>query len=234
MRRALHPLSCSALLSSWTASVIPLLWCTFWSVVLQQQDSLHSPYVPWLSIPGTTSSLHFVYALWLCFLCELSGCPQLSYSGIVFHILAGSSSRIGFQQQAISFCRSILCTSCVASVLILRSFLFLQGRPHLLCPIAPSCLFAAHWLRLRLVLLWRSPVNLDFSLQCASGRLIRWVHLFTTENLNHLDGCCASHMLLFFENWLSTTGFQFCLCQPFYISLCVASVLILAVWLRLF
>ena len=97
---------------------------------------------------------------------------------------------------------------CVASVLILRSFLFLQGRPHLLCPIAPSCLFAAHWLRLRLVLLWRSPVNLDFSLQCASGRLIRWVHLFMTENLNHLDGCCASHMLLFFENWLSTTGYQ--------------------------
>ena len=35
-------------------------------------------------------------------------------------------------------------------------------------------------------------------------------------------------------NWLSTTGYQFCSCHPLYISLCVASVLILAVWLRLF
>ena len=38
---------------------------------------------------------------------------------------------------------------CVASVLILRSVLFLEGRPHLLCPIVA----------LSLVLLWCIPVN---------------------------------------------------------------------------
>ena len=208
LRRALHPLSCSALLSSWMASVIPPLWCTFWSVVLQQQVSLHSPYVPWPSIPGTTSFA-------LCILSMHSGFASCvsSQAAFSFHILASCfSSRIGFQQQAISFCRSILCTSCVASVLILRSFLFLQGRPHLLCPIAPSCLFAAHWLRLRLVLLWRSPVNLDFSLQCASGRLIRWVHLFTTECWMGvvLLICCSSLRIGFQQQ-----DFSFVCANPF-------------------
>ena len=45
--------------------------------------------------------------------------------------------------------------------------------------------------------------------------------------------CFASHMLLFFESWLSTTGYQFCSYHPLYISLCVASVLILRSFLFL-
>ena len=113
LRHALQLLdSGSALLSSWMAPVFPPLCCIVfsWSVCFQQQDSLLRMFPDSVFLAPVESFSPCILCMLSCHaFCVCSGCPQLFviFWHCVLLLICCSSLRIGFQQQEISFTRTI-------------------------------------------------------------------------------------------------------------------------------